>query len=250
MLANVYKKGMKVSDYLASEKLDGIRAYWNGKNLISRTGKIFHTPKWFISNFPSQALDGELWIARNSFELTSSIVSRKSPDTRWKKVKYMVFDLPEAKGNFENRYKTLKKIITNSSAKNLRIVQQKEFPHHQALIKYLNQITKKGSEGLMLHKKNSFYQKGRSNDLLKLKEFFDAEAIVIKHNEGKGRFKGMLGSLVVETPEKIRFKIGTGFKDQERKNPPPLGSVITYKYRGFTNSGKPKFPSFWRIKQK
>ncbi len=81
----------------------------------------------------------------------------------------------------------------------------------------------------------------------------------------------MLGSLTVETPDGVRFKIGTGFTDKERKKPPPMGSLITYKYRtpgmslnsvsppmgslitykyrGFTKTGKPKFPSFWRVRE-
>jgi DNA ligase-1 len=86
----------------------------------------------------------------------------------------------------------------------------------------------------------------RSDDLLKLKRFDDAEAIVIAHIEGKGKFSNMLGALVVTTPEAREFKIGSGFSDLQRRDSPAIGSTITYKYQGFTASGLPRFASFRR----
>ena len=56
----------------------------------------------------------------------------------------------------------------------------------------------------------------------------------------------MLGALLVENGDGLRFRIGTGFKDKDRKNPPPIGTVITYKYFGKTNKGLPRFASFLR----
>lgn len=248
MLGGVYKDGVDVSEYLVSEKLDGVRAYWDGEKLVSRRGNAFSAPDWFTADFPSEPMDGELWIARNSFERTVSTVRRKSPHDGWKKVKYMVFDLPAHKGDFDDRYKHLKKIVARSASGHLKYVRQFRVESAKDLAKELERVTKAGGEGLILHKRKSFYQKGKSRNVLKLKKFYDAEAVVIRHNPGKGKFRGMLGSVTVETPNGIRFKIGTGFTDSQRKKPPAVGSVITYKYRGLTNSGKPKFPSFWRVR--
>lgn len=248
MLGNFYKDGANVSEYLVSEKLDGVRAYWDGEKLVSRGGNTFSAPEWFTADFPSEPMDGELWIGRNSFEQTVSTVRRNSPHDGWRKVKYMVFDLPAHKGDFDERHRHLRKIVAKSASEYLKTVRQFRVESAKELAKELDRVTKAGGEGLILHKRKSFYQKGRSRNVLKLKKFYDAEAVVIRHNPGKGRFRGMLGSVTVETPNGIRFKIGTGFTDDQRKKPPAVGSVITYKYRGLTNSGKPKFPSFWRMR--
>jgi len=248
MSGTVYKDGVNVAEYLVSEKLDGVRAYWDGEKLVSRSGNTFSAPDWFTADFPPEPMDGELWIGRNSFEQTVSTVRRNSPHDGWRKVKYMVFDLPAHKGDFDKRYKHLKKIVAKSASRYLKPVRQFRVKSAKNLEKELDRVTKAGGEGLILHKRKSFYQKGKSRNVLKLKKFYDAEAVVIRHNPGKGKFRGMLGSVTVETSDGIRFKIGTGFTDSQRKKPPAVGSVITYKYRGLTNSGKPKFPSFWRVR--
>jgi DNA ligase-1 len=79
----------------------------------------------------------------------------------------------------------------------------------------------------------------------------DAEAVVIKHIEGKGKYRGHMGALLVQyinaKGQQIRFKIGTGFSDDERKNPPPIGTKVTFQYRGYRKRGVPKFASFLRV---
>ena len=144
------------------------------------------------------------------------------------------------------RLKQLKKIVRDINAPHIQAVDQTKISTHEALMKKLDDIVQQGGEGLMLHSGSSFYKKGRSDDLLKVKKHFDAEAIVIKHLPGKGKYTGMLGSIIVETTNGKRFKIGSGFSDNERKNPPAIGSTITYKYFGLTNKGTPRFASFLR----
>ncbi|QMU56167.1 MAG: DNA ligase [Candidatus Mycalebacterium zealandia] len=248
-LANPYGKNVDVSKYLVSEKLDGVRAYWDGKRLISRGGNVFAAPFWFTQGFPSEPMDGELWGGRNSFEKTSSIVMRDKPHPRWKKIKYMVFDLPAHKGEFRKRDKALKKLVRSADSPYLEKVRQFNVRDKRELRRKLKEITKNGGEGLILRRKDSPHRSGRSDDLLKFKLFYDAEAVVIAHNPGRGRFKGMLGSVTVKTPEGVTFKIGTGFSNKERVNPPPIGSTITYKYTGFTKNGIPKFASFQRVRE-
>ena len=78
-------------------------------------------------------------------------------------------------------------------------------------------------------------------DLLKLKKFDDAEGIVIAHNPGQDRQTGLMGSVTVRTEQGAIVRIGSGFSDDERRNPPPIGATITFKHQGFTASGKPRF---------
>ncbi len=247
-LASIYKGGTDVSSYLVSEKLDGVRAYWDGEKLVSRRGNVFFPPDWFTKGFPSEPMDGELWVARNSFERTVSIVRRGAPHNGWKDVKYMVFDLPGRKGGFQKRFKVLERVIGAAGNSRLRATRQFRVSGEAELMRELERVTASGGEGLMLHKSDAPHRSGRSGDLLKLKKFYDAEAVVVAHNPGKGKFHAMMGSVTVETPEGVRFRIGTGFTDKQRANPPAIGSVITYKYRGFTRKGKPKFASFWRVR--
>ena len=248
-LAYTYKQGTNLNDYWLSEKLDGVRAYWNGKQLISKQGNVYHAPDWFTVDFPAQPLDGELWIARNSFEQLIAIVSDDKPGTDWREVRYMVFDMPLPDVIFTKRIEKLKTLFASTHSPYLRLVEQSRIPDHKTLTKQLNDIVNAGGEGLMLHRGGSYYQAGRSNDLLKVKTYQDAEARVIAHLPGKGKFKGMLGALLVETNEKIRFRLGTGFTDQERREPPPIDSLVTYKYYGETANGVPRFASYLRIRK-
>lgn len=249
-LANVYHEHINLNDYWVSEKLDGVRAYWDGKQLISRQGNVIHAPAWFTQHFPSIALDGELWIDRNQFELVSGIVRQQQPDdNQWRQVRFMVFDLPQHPGIFTQRLLAMQTIIAEISSPYLQWIPQYRINDHQALMLELDKIVQQGGEGLMLHRGNSYYQAVRNDDVLKVKQFFDAEAVVIAHLPGTGKYTGMMGALLVENSEdKIRFKIGTGFSDAQRRNPPPIGSVITYQYLGKTKNNLPRFASFLRIK--
>ena len=251
LLANIYQSDIRLQNYWISEKLDGVRAFWNGKNLISRQGNIFHAPKWFTSVLPGVALDGELWLGREQFEVVSGLVRRYFPDvTDWQEVKFMVFDLPDHAGIFDKRLNQLKAIVTETNAPHVQLVEQYKVSSHKVLMKMLDDVVEQGAEGLMLHRASSLYKSGRSDDLLKLKKHFDAEAVVIAHLPGKGKYQGMLGSMLVETADKIRFKIGTGFSDEEREDPPAIGSTITYKYFGLTKKGVPRFASFMRVRKR
>lgn len=251
ILAKSYKKSINIKDYLVSEKLDGVRAYWDGEQLLSRRGNRFYAPTWFTKNFPKQPLDGELWIARNSFEQTISTVRKHQPiDKEWQQISYQLFELPNAEGTFQQRVVAMESLVESLNIAHLKVIKQYHLPNNEALEKKLDQVVAQGAEGLMLHRANASYYTGRSNDLLKVKKHQDAEAHVIQHFEGKGKFKGMLGSMLVENEQGLRFKIGTGFSNKERKNPPKIGALITYKYFGRTKKGLPRFASFLRVRQK
>lgn len=249
LLAQIYKSGIDVKQYLISEKLDGVRAIWDGKQLTSRQGNVINAPNWFIKDLPKIALDGELWLARGQFDALSGAVRKDIPiDVEWQKITYQIFELPNAKGDFATRAKQMVEIVKQANLPQLKAVTQFRVKDEKALKIKLNQVVKNGGEGLMLHRADAQYIAGRSDVLLKLKLQLDTEAIVIAHLPGKGKYVGKLGALLVEAQDGIRFKLGTGFSDAQRENPPAIGSTITYTYLDKTKNGKPKFASFLRVR--
>lgn len=249
LLAKVYSGQSALNDYWVSEKLDGVRAYWNGKQLVSRQGNVFNAPAWFISGFPAAPLDGELWGGRGTFEEVSGTVCQLAPDDdQWRKLRYMVFDLPVPEVTFDERLAKMRVLLAELAIPHLQPVAQFKVDNQRALMSELDRVVRAGGEGLMLHRGGAFYRAGRSDDLLKLKTYDDAEAKIIRHLPGKGKYTGMMGALLVETSAGLRFKIGTGFTDAQRANPPPIGALITFKHFGVTKNNVPRFASFLRIR--
>jgi len=250
-LAKTYQGQVDLSQYWVSEKLDGVRAYWNGKQLISRQGNIYPAPPWFTKGFPDESLDGELWLGRGKFQSLVSIVRKKQAiDNEWQQVRYFVFDLPQLNKPFKQRLNHLQKLSTLYNGNYLKLVKQFQVADKSALMQILDSVVAKGAEGLMLHHTDALYHKGRNSDLLKVKPYYDAEAKVIAYIPGKGKYTGLMGALLVETTEGLEFKIGTGFTDKQRSKPPEINSIITYTYHGKTKKGIPRFASFLRIREK
>jgi len=250
MLAEVYRRGMSLNDYWVSEKFDGVRGYWDGKQLWTRGGEKVVAPAWFTAPLPRQPMDGELWAGRGRFSHAVSTVRSQTPnDVAWREMRFMVFDLPSQGGDFTARLAALRKLLPITDAPWIVPVPQQRATTHEELQALLDKTVKMGGEGLMLHRGSSPYLGGRNNDLLKVKPFDDAEARVVEHVPGKGKHSGRLGALVVETPEGKRFKLGSGLTDAERENPPPIGSWVTYRYNGLNPSGLPRFARFMRIRE-
>lgn len=251
LLAKVYQfhTDIDIRDYWVSEKYDGVRAFWDGSRFISRQGNIYHAPAWFIKDFPHQPLDGELWIGRGQFERVVSTVQKAQPDDQeWRAVRFMVYELPEGDGTFSDRLATLRQIIAHCPNPYLVLVPQYRLQNRQLLLNKLSEVTQDGAEGLMLHRAGAAYATGRSEDLLKVKNYQDAEATVIKILPGKGKYQHMMGSLLVKNTQGKLFKIGSGFSDKQRREPPAIGTLITYKYYGLTKKGIPRFASFLRVR--
>ena len=247
LLAEVYREQVDVTKYLVSEKLDGVRAIWDGEILRFRSGREINAPRWFVDGLPKRPLDGELWIARGAFERLSGIVRKDVPDDgEWRQVRYMIFELPGAPGTFRERAEVMRQIARDANVPWLREIEQFSAVDRNSLQKRFKEVVKAGGEGLMLHRADALYETGRSDTLLKMKPWEDAEAVVIGHLPGKGKYAGMLGALRLRLPDGREFSLGTGFTDEQRRNPPPLGSTVTYRYRDITSSGLPRFASFLR----
>lgn len=249
MLATPYREGVHVPDYWISEKLDGVRARWDGHRLISRGGQTISPPDWFVRHWPADALDGELWIARGRFDDVSALVrSLEREDRAWREVNFMVFDLPAHPGTFEQRVARMRTMLADPRMPWLRPVGQFRLDNETELQRVLRNTVEAGGEGLMLHHGSARYVAGRSEALMKLKPFEDAEARVVAHVPGKGKHAGRLGALEVAMKDGRRFRLGTGFTDRQRENPPAIGSWVTFRHRGLTRQGLPRFASFLRVR--
>jgi DNA ligase 1 len=255
MLANVYHPGIALQDYWVSEKLDGVRGYWDGEKLLTRGGERIAAPAWFTAGWPRLPMDGELWAGRGQFSRAVSIVRQQIPDDAgWRSLRFMVFDLPAQAGTFTERIPALNGLVSRIDQPWVQAVAQSRVGSHADLQRLLAKTVRQGGEGLMLHRGASLYKGQRSDDLLKVKTHEDAEALVVAHLPGKGKYAGGMGALLVEIPGDAgkpgqRFKLGTGFSDEQRRRPPPLGSTVTYRFRGLNDSGIPRFASFMRIRE-
>ena len=250
LLAETDNGQADVALYLVSEKYDGVRAYWDGQVLRTRNGNVINAPRWFVKNFPERALDGELWIGRGQFERLSGTVRRQTPDNaEWRQVRYLVFELPQAPGTFRQRVQALREVLAAAGVPWLQAVEQFEINNRKALAQKLAAIVKAGGEGLMLHRADALYTTGRSDVLLKMKPWNDAEATVIAHQPGRGKYAGMLGALRVRTADGVEFLLGSGLSEANRRNPPPIGTIVTYRYRELTSRGLPRFASFLRVRE-
>jgi DNA ligase-1 len=248
LLAKTLSDDTEVSHYLVSEKLDGIRAFWDGQAFRTRRGGTLSAPAWFVEKFPARPLDGELWAGRGRFERLSGIVRKETPvDAEWREVRYMVFELPDAPGGFRERVVAMRRIVGEMAVPWVQVVEQFELRDRRELDRKLANVVRAGGEGLMLHRADAPYATGRRDDLLKMKPLHDAEATVIGHLPGKGKYKGMLGALRVRTGDGLEFNLGSGLSDALRRKPPPIGTIITYRYRDLTERGIPRFASYYRV---
>ena len=242
-------KGQDVSGWLMSEKMDGVRAYWDGKKLLSRNGNEFAAPSWFTDGFPPFPVDGELWSKRGEFDAIVSTVKKKEPHDGWKNIAFYAFDVPLENGGLIQRLVKLEYYLKLNQADYLQIAKQIPCENEEHLKSFLFEIEKGGGEDVVVRNPDSKYVAKRDPNSLKVKNFQDAECEVIEHHKGEGKYKNSFGSLTCRTSEGIAFDIGAGFTENERKNPPHIGAMITYKYQEITKGGKPRFPVYLRTKE-
>ncbi|WP_409337764.1 DNA ligase [Helicobacter winghamensis] len=246
-LYETHLSNAELQAFVMSEKLDGVRGIWNGESLKTRNGNPMQPPKFWLENFPPFILDGELWLERNAFEKTLSVI--KSADKeRWEKITLQVFDVRGVCEHctLQERLKILQKYLDKNPNKFIKIIPQIPIKSQLHLDEFYRNILEKGGEGVII--RNNVF----SNVGYKLKPFLDAECIVKGYTQGKGKNIGKLGALICEAMIngiQKRFKIGSGFSEKERENPPQIGTTITYKYQGFTKNGLPRFPVFLRIRE-
>jgi len=250
LLAEVYAADVDVTRYWVSEKFDGVRAQWDGRSLRFRGGGRVPAPAWFTADFPAVPLDGELWIARGQFDALSGTVRKIEPvDAEWRQVRYLVFELPGAAGTFSERVRQMQAMLAQAGVSWLQAVEQTRVASQAELMQRMDAVVRANGEGLMLHRADALYLTGRSDALLKLKPWQDAEAVVVGYSPGNGKYHGLTGALQMEMPDGRRFRIGSGLSDALRRQPPPVGTRITYRYQHLTKNGLPRFPRYLRVRE-
>ena len=248
MLAERYS-GEAVADYWVSEKLDGVRGFWDGTALYTRAGHRVAIPDWFTAPWPRVPMDGELWMGRGRFEEVSALVRTGDRAARgWTRVRFMVFDLPRHRGRFDQRVQHMRVLTRHAGVAWLQPATQFRLATSAQLDERLRRVVHAGGEGLMLHHRDARYRSGRSEHLLKLKTHDDAEARVVAHTPGKGKYAGMVGALLVELPDGRRFRLGSGLSDADRATPPAIGTLVTYRHNGLTSTGLPRFARYMRVR--
>lgn len=249
-LASVWPAGRSPQGFLVSEKFDGVRAIWDGRVLRFRSGRVIAAPGWFLAALPDLPLDGELWIGRGQFDSVSGAVRKAVPDdAQWRALTYRVFDAWGLTQPFDQRVQRVVQAVAQAGQPWLVAVRHEAMASAQALQAHLQSVVQQGGEGLMLHRADALWQPGRSEALFKLKPELDEEGLVVGHQPGKGRLSGQTGALLVQMPSGLRFALGTGLSDALRRDPPPVGTWVTYRYRDRTPSGLPRFASFWRVRE-
>ncbi|KAL7269072.1 hypothetical protein RUND412_008276 [Rhizina undulata] len=251
------EKGRDPTGWQMSEKLDGVRAYWNGERFLSREGNPFYAPAWFIEGLPKDiTLDGELFTSRGGFQDCVSIVKCANRPNNWKAVTYQIFDCPSmGDEKFEDRISFLESYFSGDA----KIEWINVLPHtvcksREHVFEMLDEITASQGEGVMLREPGSPYHQGRSKSLLKVKRFFDADAIVRGHEKGSGKNSDCVGALKCEmldengVPTGKMFKVGSGLTDTQRRSPPKAGVKIIYRYQELTRDGVPRFPSYGGVR--
>jgi len=244
LLLKTYKD-QNTTNWVMSEKLDGIRAYWDGAQLLSRGGKVIHAPKWFTKEYPSFEIDGELWSKRGDFENISSIVRDKTPSEEWNQIKHYIFEVPNAKGGLFERLAKVKLY----EGKVIQILPQILIKDKYHQDEFLKEIESKNGEGIVVRDPDAEYINKRTSKALKVKSFHDMECIIKGYTDGRGKYVGLVGAIICQLPNQITFKIGSGLDNDFRKNPPKIGTLITFKYQNFTKYGKPRFPVYLRIRE-
>ncbi|SIN86336.1 DNA ligase [Salinivibrio sp. ES.052] len=235
--------------YWASEKLDGVRAYWTGSRLVTRQGNLIHAPETFTQSLPRTPLDGELWAGRGEFQTVLRTVLDDTPDENmWQRIRFYAFDVPDHPGQFSERYAALKQVVAETASPYLAYVIQTPVENNRALEARLASINDAGGEGMMLHHPDSVYVSHRVESLIKLKTYQEKDVVVVGVNPGKGRLQGLMGSLVVRLADGTEFSVGSGFSDAQRADPPQVGSTILVRHNGVTQKGIPRFARFIREK--
>ncbi len=238
-----------LTGWLMSEKLDGVCAKWDGQKLWTRSGRQLNPPQWWTDRLPNFPLHGELWGGRGRFQSTSGTVRRTAEDKEWQNIRLAVFNTDwNEMAPFEQRIAMAAAVIHALEPNTVAfIVAQRPIESMQQAMKWYQEVTAQGAEGIVMVNPQAPYIDGRSTHAQRHVPLTRREATVTGHQPGQGAHLGRMGALLVTAEingQQVNFRIGTGFSNKQRENPPAIGAVITVAHRGLTDSGVPRFPAF------
>ena len=260
MLAKNYRtyEGKLNLPLLVQPKVDGVRGIIGRDNKIwTRRGKrIFGAPKIqkeLAKCFPGIPFDGEFDHDELSQEEVSGIVRRKTKIIENSGIFYWVFDVA-SDSPMKYRWNRLQDLFVLRELHHVRLLPTFELHEWEDLDLYLDEFVNQGFEGAILRNFESPYVHSRTKMLLKLKRFFDCEAIVTACLEGEGKYKKHLGKFAIKAIDgSWTGNTGAGFTDEQRRvywkiRRKLVGRQITIKCQKFTNHGKPYVPVFRRFR--
>lgn len=270
MLAHKFaEQGHKIKyPCFTQPKLDGIRCIAVVKDgvctLWSRTRKPIKSMPHIVQEIEAIfsemeiVLDGELYNheLKKNFEKIVSMVRQDEPHVDHAIVQYHVYDICTLKETFEERNEILQEIfqfLEDSEDSSLRLVETKEVKSEDDVMTFFERFVEKGYEGSMLRNRDSKYVNKRSYDLLKVKEFDDAEFQITGIEEGRGKLAGHVGAFVCRTADGKEFKAKakgdtSNLKQYFENNQLWKGRLLTVQYQGLTGYGIPRFPVGIRLR--
>jgi ATP-dependent DNA ligase len=245
-------------------KLDGVRclAFWDGDRikLISRAGKEWTVPKHINEQvakvLPKDSMfDGELYIHGKSCQTITSYV-KKWRDVETPTVEYHIYDMPILQGrdddSFEVRMSHLGYLLNSHPLRacppNLKYVQTLRANSLEEVKEFEGQCVKEGYEGAIARNKDGLYVFGyRSNDLIKIKTFQDAEFEVTGCRDGVGKFEGCAVFICKNDKNDLTFECTLAVSMEERarlyrEQAKYIGKKLTVKFFDRTDDELPRFP--------
>lgn len=224
--------------WLISEKLDGVRAYWTGRGFRSKSGRVIRVPRWFMRGLPATPLDGELWLGRGRFD-DLVVVLQRPGDPRWREVRYMVNDSPAAGVTFARRSAAVPAAV--AEAQYAVAMQHDRCEGLDTMRRLLAGVLRTGGEGLVARDPDA----SDPNAALKIKPCPDAEGVVVGYTPSRVD-EDRIGALIVQIGDEQEILVGAGLNNEERDEPPAIGTTITYRYRGLSRKGLPLQATYWR----
>ena len=216
--------GTHPTGWMMSEKLDGVRCVWNGERLLSRNGKEFAAPGWFLAALPEfTPLVGELWMGRGRFQSVIAAIVRKEPmESEWREMSFNVFEAPEAAGDFAERIEYAERVLP--ACPFTRVIPQLPCTGQHDLDEFVAGIVAAGGEGAMLRPSDG-------GAVVKCKPTDSDEGEVVKMGFNlELKWKGKLVKICIN--------------NDVRDNPPAIGAPVTFEYSGLTSKGLPRNPRF------
>ena len=266
MLAHKYNEDKADYPAFIQPKLDGVRCLFTAKGAFSRANNRFMNVehieqelKSFFAKNPTAVLDGELYNhgLKDDFEKIISLVKKKKPTDQDKAeakelVQYHIYDVASMTiGTYTDRYLF---ILAEQSLKNkacLQVIDNNLVLDFDDAIVMHKKNLKLGYEGSMYRTPSGKYKGTRSWDLMKFKDFHDAEATIVGYEIGKGKREGTLGKFIMQDHEGIEFGCppGKGYNYKDLANMLEnihdyIGQWATFTYFERTKAGSYRHPHY------
>jgi DNA ligase-1 len=227
-----------VSGWQIAQKYNGIRCYWNGFEMWSKKGRKYELPSFITDLLPKSPLDGEICLSSGSYTKCVAILNKNPSHPAWKNIKFVVNDAPELDIPFSQRLQALRTKIVKSRW--VRVNKYLNCRGNDNLYEELANVRRQGGDGIIMKHPNSLYHAGKSRtSFLEVNSNFQGVARVLQIM----RKKDKINSVRVKTEQGQEFNIFRGLKTLF-KNPPKVGSNITYCYNSLLDNGKPRQPKY------